>query len=161
MLINRLIIFLNRIPFIDDDNNALPTFMRNSRNLGVLFRHALRRVNHNKHHVRALHCRYRTDNTVAFQFFFNLILAPQTGRVNKHIRFAVMNHFCVNGISRCPRNIRDNHAVASHQLIYNRRFAHIRLSDNGDTRPFVFFFQKLFRCKMTRNRVKKLSKPQL
>ena len=120
MLINRLVILFNGIPFIHRNNHAFSTLMCNTGNLGILLRNTFCRIYDKNHHIRSFHRSNGTDNTVTFQFFLNFALTAKSRSIDKDILPAVINNRRINGISCCSCNIRNNHALFADHLINNR-----------------------------------------
>ncbi len=119
MPVDGFIIFFDGIPFIHGNDNTLAALVRDAGNLCVLLRHALGSVNYDDNDIRALHRRNSSDNAEALKFLLDPALSAQSGRVNKYI-FAILPGYCrVNGIPRCPGNIRDNHTIFAEQTIDN------------------------------------------
>ena len=105
ILSHGLIILLDRIPLIHDNDNSLAPFMGNSGYLCILLCYALCSINDHQHDVRTLYSTDGTDDTVSFQFLFDLIFSSQTCRINKYIFFSIMNNLCINRISCRSCNI--------------------------------------------------------
>ena len=74
MAVDGLIIFFNRIPFIDCDDDSLSTVMCDSCDLGILLGHALSSINHDNADICTLHSRDCTDDAVTLDLFLDLIL---------------------------------------------------------------------------------------
>ena len=87
--------------------------MCNSGDLCILLRNAFLGINDHNHNVRPLHCGYRTDNTVALQFFFDFIFAAESRCVDKYIGRTVVDNLCIHCISGSSGNIRYNDPVFS------------------------------------------------
>ena len=117
MAVDRLIIFFNGIPFIDRDNNTFSALMGNSCDLRVLFSHTLCRIDHNNTYIGTLHCRHGTNDTVALNFFLNLILTTESCRINKHVFLSIVTDVCIDCITGCSCNIRYDHTIFLCQFI--------------------------------------------
>ena len=79
--------------------------MGDTGNFGILLRHAFQRVDHHHHNIGALHSGDGADNTVSFQFFFDLALSSESCCINENIFPAVVNDGGVYRIPRGSRNI--------------------------------------------------------
>ena len=120
--------------------------MRDTGDLGILLGHAFRRIDHEYRHITALHSAYGTDDHIFFQFFFDLILAAQSCRIDKDIFFIVALQSCIHGISGGAGNIRYDQTLFPDQAVDDRRFSHIRLSDDRYLwRIILFRFRRSFR----------------
>jgi hypothetical protein len=117
MAVDGLIIFFNRIPFIDCDDDSLSTVMCDSRDLGILLGHALGSVDHNNTDICTLNGCHCTDNTVTLDLFFDLILTSQSCGIDKHIFFSIVLNISIDCISGCTCDIRYNDAVLLRQFI--------------------------------------------
>ena len=137
MFVDCFIIFLHCIPFIDSDNDAFASFVGDSGNFCILFSHTFCSINNDNNHIGTFYCRYRTDNAVTLNFFFDLVLSAQTCGINENIFSAMVFYFCINGISGRSRNIRYNDAVLSGQFINDRRFSYVRFSNNSYLRTII------------------------
>ena len=96
-----MIVFFHGIPFVDGDDQSLAAFMCDTGNLRILFRYTFRRIDYYQNDICPFHCSYRTDDTVALQFFFYLALSSQPCSINKHIIFSIIFHIGINSISSC------------------------------------------------------------
>ena len=134
--------------------------MSNSRNLCILLRHSFCRIDNHKHYVCSFHGCYRTDNTVAFQFFFDFILSAKSCRINKNIFFSVMKNFSINGVSCCSRDIRDDYSILSEQFIDNRRLSDVRFPYDRNPRAVIIFRLSASFRKVFRDNVKHIAKSQ-
>ena len=134
--------------------------MGNTGNLGILFRHALGGINDNNHDVRTLHRCHGADDAVAFQFFLNLALAAQAGRVDEHIGHAVINNFSVHRIPCGACDIAYNDPVLTEKLIDDGGFAHIGLAHNRNPWAVILFLFDLLPVKMLHHFIQQVSDSQ-
>ena len=139
--IHALIVLIGHgVPFVDGDQDAFAPLMGNPGDLRVLIGDALERVDHQHDHIGPFDGGDGADDAVAFELFFYFVFAAQTGGVDKNVVLAVALDDGVDGVARRAGNVGDNDAVFAKQLIYNRRFADVRLADNGDAGPVVLCF---------------------
>ncbi len=151
-----MVIFFNCIPLIDRYDNTFAPLMCNTGDLGILLCDTFGRIDHNHAHICPLHRRHGTDDAVSLNLSFNLILAAQSGGINKHVLPVLIADIGIYGIACGSCNIRDNHALLICKPVDQRRFPHIRLPYNGHLRaPVLFFLTAIFR-KMADNLVKHL-----
>lgn len=117
--INRLIIFLDGVPLVDRNDHALAPLMSNSCNLGILFGHALFRIDDKHDDIGALYRADGADDHITLQLFFNFIFASKTCRINEDVLFSVMHYLGIHRIPRCTCNIGNDHPVFTDQAVNN------------------------------------------
>ena len=77
-------------------------------------------------------CLPRHDHAQLFGDQLRLALAPDSRRIEKAIRLSVSLDHRVHRVARRPRLGRHDRPLRAHQLIQQRRFAHVRPPDDGD-----------------------------
>ena len=142
-LFNRRIVLFHDIPFIHDDNGSLAGFVRDTCYLFVLLRNALAAVYHNKANVGAFHRFVRAYNAVFFDFVNDLAFAAHTRRIYKREFAVFVFEMVVYRIARSTRHIGNDHSLLAEELVYNRAFACVRLTDNGYFNRIVILFLRL------------------
>ena len=135
-----LIVLFNGIPFIYNDDDTFSTLMCDSCDLGILLSYSFCRIDHNQDHIRSFYCRNCTNNTVALQFLFDLILTAKSCCINEYILFSIVHYFRVNGISCSSGNIGYDHTVFSDQTVDDRRLPNVRLPNDCNSRTVIFLF---------------------
>ena len=147
-LFHRMIVLLHQIPFIDGDDHRLSPLMGNTGDFRILLRDSFLRINDENTDIRPLDRRNGTNNHKAFQLFLDLVLAPQSRRINKNIISPMILHGRIYGISGRSGDIGNNQSVCPDQFIDDRRLPHVRLSDDRNRNCILFFlFPRLFRKK--------------
>ena len=138
-LIDGLVIFFHRIPFVHGDNDGLAPLMGDPGNLRILLADAIHGIDDQNHNVRPFHRTDRTENHIPLQIFLDFILPAQSCRVDENIFFSVVGHFRVHGVPGSSRNIGYNQTFFPQQPVDQGRFPHIGLSHNGNPGPVVLF----------------------
>ena len=105
-LVDRLVIFLNGIPFIYSDNNtlcrcswAMPAILAScsvTPSVASITDHD---------HIRTLHSCHCTDNAVPLQLFLNFILAAKSRCINKNILMPAVGNCSVHSVPRSTCNV--------------------------------------------------------
>ena len=94
--------------------------MGNTCDLCILLCDALFCINYNNDYIRTVYCCYSTDDTVALQVFFDLILTAQSCCIDKHIFLSVVPDIRIDCITGRTCNIGHDHAVLLCQFIDQR-----------------------------------------
>ena len=117
MAVDGLIIFFDRIPFVHGNDNSLSTVMCDPCDLGILLGHALSSIDHDNADICTLHSRDCTDNTIALDFFLDLILTSQSCGIDKHIFFSIVLNVGIDRISGRACDIRYNDTILLRQFV--------------------------------------------
>ena len=126
--------------------------------LRILLCYTFFRVYDHYHHIGPFNGRYGPDDAVTFQFLFDLAFPSEACRINKYVFCSFMNNLRIHCISGSACNIGNNDPVFSKKLIYNRRFTHIGLTYNCNSRPVILFLLCFREIKMFCHLIKKISK---
>ena len=130
--LHRFAVLFNRVPLVDGDNTALAAFMRVAGDLAVLFGKADRRVDHDNAHVAAVDRHICAQHAVPLDLLLDARLAPDAGRIDEHKTAVFVFDNRVDGVARCARHVGDNRTLLARHAVDKRRFANVRLADNGD-----------------------------
>ena len=93
--------------------------MSNTGDLRILFRDPFYRIDDHDDHIGTFYSRYGTDNTVTFQFFFDLAFSSQSCSVDKDIFFAVPGNSRIDRITCRSGNIGYDTAILPQQSVYD------------------------------------------
>ena len=110
----------DRIPLIHNDNCSLAGFMDKTCDLGILLGDTLGGINHNEADIAALDGHGGTENTVLLNVLIHLGLFAHAGGINKNILTVLVFNKRIRCISRCARNVGNNHSVFAENGIDKR-----------------------------------------
>ena len=114
--------------------------MRDPGDLCILLRHALLRIDDENGNVCALYGAHGAHDHKMLELFLDLILSAKSRRINKDIFLATIFDLRVHGIPCSACDVRDDQTILTKELIDDGGFPYVRLSDDGDLRPFIFLF---------------------
>ena len=106
--------------------------MGDPRDLGVLLRHSLHRVDEQYHDIRALHRAHGAHDHIVLEILLHLVLAAQPCGVDKNVFSAVSGDGGIHRIPGGARDIGDDQPVFPQKLIDQGGLAHVGLAYDGD-----------------------------
>ena len=122
---------LNRVPFVDDDDNRLPLVADEPGDFGVLLGHAVLRVDEQQRHIAAADGGNRPQHAVTLQrLVLHGALAAHARGVDDVVLRAVDGEERVDRVARRAGNVGYHRAFAADQPIHQRRLADVRAADN-------------------------------
>ena len=124
------VLFGERVPLVDGDDDGAPGLDRVARDVRVERRHAFDRVHHDDRHVRPLQTPPRHHDRELLGHLCGLALAPDARRVNEAETLAVTLQERVNGVARRARDGRDDDALLADEPVQERRLPRVRSPDN-------------------------------
>ena len=140
MSLDRRIVLLYCIPFINCNNYPLTSIMSYSCNLGILLCHTFRRINYYNDNIGSLYCCNCTNYTVPLNILFDLALSSKSGCINKDIFFSIILNICVYCISCSTCNIGYNNTVLLRKSVDKRRLSYVWLSYDCNLWSLILLF---------------------
>src|SRR6185312_7086844 len=92
-------LLFEKVPFIDEDDDAFPFFYRQAENIEVLRGDPLRCIEHQQADIRFIHGLDGTDYRIELEVFMYLGLTPDAGRIDQDEIFPEQ---VVSGMDRIP-----------------------------------------------------------
>ena len=132
--------------------------MCKSCNFCVLFCCTFSCIYHNNTNIRPFNCKFCPYNTIFFNFFIYFTFPSNSCSIYKIISTVFIFDNCINCIPCCTCNIRNYASFLSGNIIYKRRFADIRFSDNCHLYAVWVFFSFIF-WQISKYFIKKISRP--
>jgi hypothetical protein len=115
-----------------------PRLPRQRRDLEILVLNlALGGVDHEHADVRALDRSPRPQRRVELDSVVDLALPPQPGGVDEDEIFAMIPHRSVDRVARRTRCVGHHEPILAEQAVHERRLAHVRPADDGDSQRAV------------------------
>src|SRR5262245_27626136 len=138
VLVDRVGILFDHVPFVDDDNDRATGLVRVPGDVGVERGHAFDRVDQEQRDIGAFDVLARHDDRKLLLHPGRLALAANAGGVYQpepdllaafpDLRFK----HAVYGVARRARDVRNDHALLPEQFVDQRRFADVRTPDDRD-----------------------------
>ena len=119
-VIERLVIFDNQVPFIDENTDAFVLFENHARDVRVLSSDALFGIDEQHRNVGTINCTQCTQDAVLFDAWFDPTATAHTRSINQHPRLTIDVDWGINGIACRPWDRRYNAPLIADQLVQER-----------------------------------------
>ena len=139
VLVHGVGVFFHQVPLVDHQDDAFPLVQRIARHVGVLRGQALGRVDHQRHHVGALHRAQGAHHAVLLDPLLDAAAPADAGRVDQHHRLPLPAQAHVDGIACGAGDLADDGAFLAQQRVEQGGLAHVGPADDRDLERVVLF----------------------